>query len=119
MATSLEKRQVQDIVNLVLAILLFLSPWALGFAGETRPAWNAWIIGVVLAGFAIAALTAFAEWEEWIAGALGIWLIIAPWALGFSGIAYATWAHVMLGVLALAASAWAVWDYRHRSHAHA
>jgi hypothetical protein len=117
--TSLENRRVQDVVTLVLAILLFLSPWALGFAGEMRPAWNAWIIGVVLAGFAIAALTAFAEWEEWITAALGVWMIIAPWVLGFASMVNPTWTHVVLGVLTVAASGWAVWDYRHRPPAHA
>jgi SPW repeat len=109
-----EGRRIPDWINLVLAVLLFLSPWVMAFAADTMAAWNAWIIGVVLAVLAIAALTAFAEWEEWVGVVLGVWLIIAPWVLGFSGNMNAVWTHVILGVLTAAVSAWGVWDYRHR-----
>jgi hypothetical protein len=118
MATSftLEKGRVQDVINLILAICLFLSPWAVGFTGDMAPAWNAWIVGVALAVLAIAALTAFAEWEEWVNAVLGVWLIIAPWLLGFAGHMPALWTHVVLGALIVVASGWAVWEYRHTPH---
>lgn len=32
----------------VLGALVFLSPWVLGFANLTNPAWNAWIVGIVV-----------------------------------------------------------------------
>jgi len=32
----------------VLGALLFLSPWALGFANLTAQAWNAWVAGVAV-----------------------------------------------------------------------
>jgi hypothetical protein len=34
---------------LVLGVMLFLSPWALGFHQETAVTLNAWIVGAVLA----------------------------------------------------------------------
>lgn len=95
----------------------FISPWAIGFAGA--PAWNAWIVGIVLAVLALAALAAFAEWEEWANLALGLWLIAAPWLLGFEANVNALWTHVILGVLAAAVSGWAIWDCRQKPHAHA
>ena len=115
--TTLQGRHVQDIANLVLAVCLFISPWVLGFAGEERAAMNAWIFSVVLAGLAIAALAAFAEWEEWVTGIVGVWLIIAPWAAGFASNMAAMWTHLVLGILVVAASGWAVWEYRHTPHA--
>lgn len=118
MSTSMiEGRRPQDWINLLLAACLFLSPWLLGFMGEAIPARNAWIVAAGLAVIAIAALTAFAEWEEWVNLALGAWLIIAPWMLGFAGHLEAMWTHVIFGVLTFAVSAWAVWDYRHTPHA--
>ena len=39
----------QDWISLVLAILLFISPWVLGFVGEGRAAWNAWLSRVTMA----------------------------------------------------------------------
>ena len=66
---------------------------------------------------AAAALSVFAEWEEWVNLVLGLWLIVAPWALGFAGSVNALWTHVILGVLTAAVSAWALWDYRHHTHA--
>jgi len=118
-ATTLKDRRPQDWVNLILAVLLFISPWVVGFTGETTPAWNAWIVAVVLGVLTIAALSAFAEWEEWVNGVLGVWLIVAPWVLGFAASVNAMWTHVVLGVLTVAMSGWALWDWRHTPHAHA
>lgn len=106
----------QDLFNLVLAGFLFLSPWLLGFAGATMPARNAWIVAVVLALVAVTALMAFAEWEEWVNVVLGLWLMAAPWMLGFTDSFYAFWTHLVLGALTATVSAWAVWDYRHEPH---
>jgi hypothetical protein len=118
MATALtEGTKVQNWINLVLGACAFLSPWVVGFAGETMAAWNAWIVGVLIAIVAIAALSAFAEWEEWVSLVLGLWLIIAPWVLGFAGSAGPLWTHLVLGVVVAAVSCWALWEYRRRSHA--
>ena len=38
----------QDWLNLVLAACLFISPWIVGFAAVTYPAWNAWIASLNL-----------------------------------------------------------------------
>jgi hypothetical protein len=108
-------RQWPDIVNLVLGVWLVLSPWALGFVAETRPTWNAWILGVIIAVAAIAALFAFQEWEEWVNAVLGLWLIVSPWVLGYSAmVAAAMWNQVVVGLIVAALAAWAIWDARHR-----
>lgn len=38
-----------DSAQLVLAIVLFFSPWAIGFTAMTGMAWMAWIAGVAMA----------------------------------------------------------------------
>lgn len=110
-------KRPQDWGNFILGVLLFISPWMMGFLADAMPTRNAWVVGAVLALVAVAALSVFKEWEEWVNLALGLWLIAAPWVLGFTGNLAAFWTHLALGMLAVAASAWAVWDYRHEPHA--
>jgi len=119
MASKLmEERKSKDWVTLVLAICLFISPWVIGFTAAMVPAWNAWIVGVLLGALALATLSMFAEWEEWVNVVLGLWLIVSPWLLHFAADRNTMITHVILGMLVVAASAWAVWDVRH-PHAHA
>ncbi|CAN7220780.1 SPW repeat protein [Phyllobacterium sp. LjRoot231] len=116
--TLMEGKKTQDWANLVLAVCLFISPWFFGYMAETTPTWNAWVVGIVLGALTIAAISAFAEWEEWANLVLGIWLIASPWVLSFTANVNAMWTHVILGLLVVAVSAWAVWDVHH-PHAHA
>jgi SPW repeat len=115
----------RDWAMLVLAVWLFISPWVLGFAGTAAPeieggaaaggttaAWNAWIAAVIVAVLSIAAAVRFAEWEDWVNGILGVWLVVAPWALGFAALTAAAWNHVVVGVLIAALAAWELWDVR-------
>ncbi|YBV95209.1 SPW repeat protein [Phyllobacteriaceae bacterium JZ32] len=119
MANAMQDRKMQDWINLVLAVCLFVSPWVIGFAAAMAPAWNAWIVAVIMGALAIATLSAFAEWEEWANLVLGLWLIISPWVLAFTANTSAMWTHLIIGVIVAAVSAWAVWDYRQHPHVHA
>jgi hypothetical protein len=74
-----------DVLNLILSIWLFLSPWIVGFAGIVPAAWVAWLSAIAIAVVSIAALSAFTEWEEWINLLLGIWVLISPWVLQIRG----------------------------------
>ena len=103
----------QDWVNLVCAVLLFISPWILAFSGDVMATRAAWISGVVVAIFAVAALVQFAEWEEWVSALLGLWMILAPWIVGFASVGVAVAAFVVLGIVVLAASASELWQIRH------
>ena len=103
----------QDWVNLVCAVLLFISPWILAFSGDVTATRAAWITGVVVAIFAVAALVQFAEWEEWISLLLGVWMIVAPWVVSFSTVGVAVAAFVVLGLVVALASAAEIWQVRH------
>ncbi len=103
----------QDWINLIVAALLFASPWLLGYTGIVPASWNAWICGAVLAALAVAALAWFAEWEEWISIALGAWLVVAPWVLGFNVVVAAMRSHVILGLVIIAFAGWSAWSARH------
>jgi SPW repeat len=103
----------QDWANLVCAVLLFISPWILAFSGDVTAMRAAWITGVVVAIFAVAALVQFAEWEEWASALLGLWMIVAPWVVGFATVGVAVAAFVVLGLVVLVASASELWQIRH------
>jgi hypothetical protein len=105
-----------DAVNLVAGVLLFLSPWVLGFATLAAAAWNAWIVGAAIALIAVAALLAFHKAEEWVNGALGLWAVVAPWALGFDGMRAATGTHVVLGLIVVILAAATLWSDTNRPH---
>ena len=75
------EKNVQDWINLICGILLFVSPWALRFSGDAMAARTAWVGGVIIFLMGLFALMQFAEWEEWIALVVGALVIISPWAL--------------------------------------
>ena len=113
----------QDSVNFLLGLWLILSPWALGYSATEAALWNAIVLGLVIGALAIAALVEFRPWEEWLDMALGAWLVISPWLLGFgttvTGVAggafAATWNFVVVGVLTIALAAWALAERRDES----
>ncbi len=72
------KEGAVDVINFILAVFLFLTPWIFGFMSEHTAARNAWVIGVVMGIVAIVALTKFAEWEEWVNLLLGVWVVVSP-----------------------------------------
>jgi hypothetical protein len=86
-----------DWINLLLGIALLISPFFMGFATGV-PMTNAVLAGVIIAALAIAALVSFAQWEEWLNLILGLWVLVSPWVLGFTGIAVAFQTHVVIGL---------------------
>lgn len=91
----------EDTLNLLLGAVLFVSPSVLGFASEQSAASNAYVVGVIIAAMSFSALFAFQPWEERVSVALGAWLVISPWVLGFSGHATAMYTHVLIGIVAI------------------
>ena len=37
-----------ELIPAVLAVILFVSPWAFGFTAVTALAWSAWIVGILV-----------------------------------------------------------------------
>lgn len=102
----MERQRWQDWLQLLLGIWLFFSPWILGFAGTGGAAWNAYLIGVGLVVFSVIALYLPKLWEEWITLVLGVWLVIAPWVVGFSALKNPTQNSVIIGIVTVILSVW-------------
>lgn len=95
-------------LNVLAGIWEIIAPFLLGYAAAATPTTNAIIIGLVVA--VLAAIRYFgayqAAWLSWICAILGIWLIIAPFALGYSGIAAATTNDIIVGIIIAALGTW-------------
>jgi hypothetical protein len=76
------RESILDAYNLVLGLFLLLSPWLFAFVHRTASA-DIWVSAALIVIVSIAAIVAFSEWDEWVNLALGIWLIVSPWVLGF------------------------------------
>ena len=102
-----------DVANLILGVFLILSPWLLHFAPGVQ-SWNAWAGGGIIAVLSIAALFAFAEWEEWLNLIVGLWILVSPWALKFSSSTDAMRTAVIVGLIVAVIAAIELWMF-HRS----
>jgi hypothetical protein len=106
------KEALVDVVNLALAAWLFFTPWMFGFTAEPA-AWNASLSGLAIGAIAIAALVEFAEWEEWTNLALGMWVAMSVWVIGFADHAAATLVHLTVGSIVTIAAALRLWLLHH------
>src|SRR3974390_2389681 len=105
---------VLDLYNLVLALLLFVSPWFLARASGTAVV-DLRASGAAIALLSLVAMFAYASWQEWANLLLGIWLIVSPWLLGF---AHTRAMHYSIGVGVAVAffsalELWLVYDAAH------
>ena len=101
----------QDWVNLVLGAWLFISPWVIGFYSQMPgQSWNFFVIGAAMAVFAIVGLNVYSLWEEWVNLVLGIWMVISPWIVGYSGTVAARDDSIIVGVVVGVLAIWALAD---------
>ena len=89
-----------DVANLILGMILFFSPWLFGLSAGAQ--WQtASTIGIFVAVSSIAALAAFAAWEEWLNLVAGLCLVVSPWLFGFQN-SDAMRLHVVIGSIVAA-----------------
>lgn len=98
----------------ILGILLILSPFVLGYRGDTPALWSSVILGVVVV--VLSAIKGLfpdqTRWEYWAAVILGILAILAPFVLRFSAVAAALWASVILEVIVVVLAGYKVLTMR-------
>ncbi len=99
----------QDWVNLLLGLWLFFTPF-FGFGMMTgAAALNGYIFGAIIVVLSIVALFQPQFWEEWINLFIGLWLIIAPFVLGYAVGMFFMWNSVIVGLLVGGAAVWAMY----------
>jgi heme/copper-type cytochrome/quinol oxidase subunit 3 len=96
----------QDPINIVIGIWLIASPWVIGYADYTAAMANSVAVGALLAAAALGAIFLPRAWEEWTEVALGLWMILSPWLLGFAAAGAATANAVVCGLVVIALALW-------------
>lgn len=96
----------QDPLNALLGAWMALSPWVLGYQDQMTPTANGVVIGAALIAAALGAIFVPRAWEEWTEAVLGLWMVISPWALGFSMHMDAMRSAVVSGIVVMGLALW-------------
>ncbi|GEM_PF-677800 len=46
--------------------------------------------------------------EQWIQLAIGIWILVSPWLLGFSSISIMMWSNLAAGIILILINLWSI-----------
>src|SRR5689334_16058075 len=82
-------------LNLILGVTL--AGAAFFFTSATSAAWDAVLIGSLIACFSATALVRYGLWADWSNLTLACWALIAPFALQFDNVQSALWTHLTIG----------------------
>lgn len=110
-------------LDLLAGLWLIISPFVLGYGDigqATKTIASQATNNSIVVGFTIAAIAAirlanayrFGEyelptmWLSWLSALLGLWLIAAPFILGFTGLTTAFWNTIILGIIVTVLGVW-------------
>lgn len=119
-----DRQHWQDLLIALLGAWLIASSWILDFSAPVAesaagaPATADFVLsGLVALGLGGIALMAYRKWEEWLAIALGLWLVASPWVLHFASVPNARWNALFNGLLIVVAAGWNLMEERQAGHA--
>lgn len=111
-----EKRW-QDRLTFALGLWLFMSPIITNPPIELNLVTNhSSIMGLIIMFISGAAIYRYKPWEEWLDAALGAWLIVSPFVLGFTDMTLAMINHVVVGAVVLVDSVWVAMKHPTSGH---
>lgn len=91
---------VASVLNMIAGLWLIISPFILGFTTRAAAMWVAVVVGIIV--MLLACIRAANPQRHiglsWLNLLLGLWLIVAPFVLGFAA-ATPTWNSVILGII--------------------
>ena len=97
-------RKWEDWLGMLLGVLIALSPWFAGQAAGELAVLNAVAVGAVVLLLAESELVDLHRWEETLELLCGLWLIVAPFVLGYTWAALSTWHFALGGIVTLLAA---------------
>lgn len=114
MATTMEQHNRMYVrtasgIDVVAGLWLILSPFILGFTSETGAMWNSIIFGLIVTVLAASRTTGEGyrvEWPSWTNAVIGLWLILSPFILGFTGNGVAYINTLVLGIIIAVLGTW-------------
>jgi len=103
-----------DWACVALGVWLVVSPWVLGFSDHSAALWNALLFGIAIVAVEFIDVYFPDPWPERVSVALGVWVAISPFVLGFAAITAAAWSTALTGVVVVLLGAWTVWSSSRR-----
>ncbi len=90
-------------INFLVGVWLIIAPFALAAGGITTWGANDIVVGVLLMASAwwILAVPSAPSTVAWFEMLCGVWLIVAPFVLGYGGMMSVVWNDVLCGLIAL------------------
>src|SRR3954465_3617475 len=105
----MQEKQWQYGMTLVFGLLLFAMPWLLHFESQIPVrSWDFFVIGLVTIASAMAGMHLRSVAAAWLTPALGLWMFVSPWVLGFIGNVEARNSAWALGALVFLMALWAL-----------
>jgi hypothetical protein len=109
----MQEKQWQYGMTIVFGLLLLAMPWLLHFAQQIPiRSWDFVLVGVVTVACALAGMHLRSVRASYVAPALGIWMFVSPWVLGFVSNVEARNSAWALGALVFLMSLWALLERR-------
>jgi len=93
-------------LNVLAGVWEILAPFILGYSAYATPTTNAIIVGLIVTVLAaVRFLGAYrAAWMSWVNAVLGVWLIVAPFILGYTGTPRTN--DIIIGIIIALLGAW-------------
>jgi hypothetical protein len=105
-------REWEDWASMGLGLVIVISPWLAQTPDNQVATVNAMTVGALVIFIGALELQFVRRWEEWCELALGVWLAISPWLLGYDALGTLTMMHVILGLLVAALALLELWQDR-------
>lgn len=108
-------RTWEDWCGMLLGALIVVSPWFpipedVPIAGQPIIILNTVVIGLVVFSLAQLEYVALQRWEEVTTIVVGLWLIVSPYVLGYSGEGFMRLYHSSLGVVVVLLGLLQLWQ---------
>ena len=107
-------RTWEDWCGMLVGALIVASPWFpvsnQAVAADQIVILNAVAVGLVVFGLAQLEYVALQRWEEVVTIVAGLWLIVAPYVLGYSGEGFLRLYHTSLGVVVVLLATLQLWQ---------
>jgi hypothetical protein len=108
-------RTWEDWCGMLLGALIVVSPWFpipedVPIAGQPIIILNTVVIGLVVFSLAQLEYVALQRWEEVTTIVVGLWLIVSPYVLGYSGEGFMRLYHSSLGVVVVLLGVLQLWQ---------
>jgi hypothetical protein len=118
-------RYWQDLVSYFLGLWVFGSPWFIEHAmigtqpeAASRGMVNLWVVGLAVVVLTTLAISGNMRARFQLAVfALGAWLLLSPWIIGFTATAPLKWNSVICGALIFVFAGWSLAVGLRRRHA--